>query len=97
MRRLLVALFLMAALPAHADDLPPMEGVLPIERAIATVAGRYQGRMIAAEIAEKDDAPVYDFRWLTPQDNVLRIRLDAVTGRFLLVEGVGQTDARILP
>ncbi|MDH2325243.1 PepSY domain-containing protein [Cereibacter sp. SYSU M97828] len=93
----LLVLFL--ALPAHADDDPARlaEHALPIDRALSVVAGRYEGRMIAAELTEEDDRAVYDFRWLTPQGNVLRIRLDAATGRFLLVDGVGQTEARILP
>ncbi|WP_136684696.1 PepSY domain-containing protein [Falsirhodobacter xinxiangensis] len=96
-RATLLALFL--ALPAHAHDDPARlaEHALPIDRALSVVAGRYEGRMIAAELTEDDDRPVYDFRWLTPQGNVLRIRLDAATGRFLLVDGVGQTEARILP
>lgn len=85
------ALILLLALPAFAQD-----GGLPIERALALVAERYQGRMIAAELDEDDDRPIYDFRWRTPQGNVLKIEMDAITGQFLEVEGVGQTEARIL-
>lgn len=87
----IILLVLTLASPAVADDL------LPIGDAVDTVAARYQGRMIAAEVTEDDDREVYDFRWLTPQGNVLRIRLDGITGQFLLIEGVGQTEARILP
>lgn len=99
-RLILPALLLAAsALGARADDADParMETLIPIGQAVEIVAGRYAGRMIAAEITEEDDRPLYEFRWLTPQGNVLRIELDGVTGAFVLVDGVGQTDARILP
>lgn len=91
-------LFLLClALPANADDDIGRlaEGALPIDRALAIVAERYRGRMIAAELDEEDDRAVYDFRWLTPDGNVLRIQLDAATGRFNQIDGIGQTEARI--
>ncbi|WP_374303195.1 PepSY domain-containing protein [Paracoccus sp. (in: a-proteobacteria)] len=37
---------------------------------------------------------VYQFRLLTPQRNLLDIRIDARTGRFLSVAGRGQLAAR---
>lgn len=98
-RMILLTLFLALPAAAQADDPDPhlMEDVIPIGQAVDIVAARYQGRMIAAEVTEDDDRALYEFRWLTPQGNVLRIRLDGITGRFVLVDGVGQTDARILP
>lgn len=92
-------LSILLALPVHAvhadDDMARLAAdALPIDRALTIVGERYHGRMIAAELAEEKDRAVYDFRWLTPQGNVLQVRLDAATGRFLLIEGVGQTEAR---
>ncbi len=84
-----IALFLLLALPAAAQ-----EPAIPIERALELVGERYEGRMIAAELDEEDDRIVYDFRWRTPQGNILKIELDATTGRFIEVEGVGQSEAR---
>lgn len=37
---------------------------------------------------------MYQFRLLTPQRNLLDIRMDARTGRFLSVSGRGQVQAR---
>lgn len=91
---LLLALSVVAV---RADDPDLLADVIPIGQAVDIVAVRYEGRMIAAEITEEDDRALYEFRWLTPQGNVLRIRLDGMTGAFVLVDGVGQTDARIMP
>jgi len=91
---LLLALSVVAV---RADDPDLLADVIPIGQAVDIVAVRYEGRMIAAAITEEDDRALYEFRWLTPQGNVLRIRLDGMTGAFVLVDGVGQTDARIMP
>ncbi len=99
-RMILPALLLaLSALAVRADDPDParLDALIPIGQAVDLVAARYQGRMIAAEIVEEEDRPFYEFRWLTPQGNVLRVRLDGETGGFVLVDGVGQTEARVLP
>lgn len=81
---------------AMADDFRP----LPFHTLAERVGDRYRGRLLAATAApptphERDlgAALVYEFRLMTPAGALLRIRLDARTGRFLEVAGRGQTQA----
>lgn len=81
---------------AAAQDFNP----LPFHELAERVAQRYRGRLVGAGIArptppERDlgAALVYEFRVVTPQRNLLRIRLDARDGRFLEVAGRGQLQA----
>ncbi len=81
---------------AMAQDFQP----LPFDRLARRVSDRYAGRLVGAEIRrpsprehELGAALVYEFRLLTPEGNLLRIRLDARTGRFLEVAGRGQLQA----
>lgn len=81
---------------AAAQDFRP----LPFHQLAERVHGRYRGRLIGAGVArptphERDlgAALVYEFRLLTPQRNLLRIRMDARSGRFLEVAGRGQVQA----
>lgn len=92
-------ILMLLALPAAADDATARlaRNAIPIEQALGIVGARYEGRMIAAELDEEDGRAIYEFRWLTPGASVLRIQLDAATGRFLLVDGVGQSEARTRP
>ncbi|SEN46406.1 hypothetical protein SAMN04488003_11753 [Loktanella fryxellensis] len=84
----------------------PAAQAAPLELAqiAEAIAARYRGRLLAIRL----DAPrppeaalgarlVYEADYLTVFDNRLTIRLDASTGMFLLVDGAGQTRARILP
>jgi hypothetical protein len=94
MRLILALPFLVAALPAAAD--PPADA-MPIGAADALdcVAARYRGEALRLRVEE--DGLVHDLRWLTPAGNVLEIEITGPGCRFLAVEGVGQTEARILP
>ncbi|QXM24270.1 hypothetical protein KO353_13570 [Elioraea tepida] len=90
-RRLLLA-GLMLALPARAQPL------LPLPEAVRRVEARYLGRMIEAEVVpgryHEMTPVVYELRWLTPRGDVLRIRVSAVDGALLDVNGQGMLEAR---
>ncbi|MGK8234354.1 Cys/Met metabolism pyridoxal-phosphate-dependent enzyme [Roseovarius sp. MS2] len=95
MRYALVPLiFALSATPAFAD--PPGDAV-PIDAgaALACVADRYRGE--ALRIEDEEDGLVQEIRWLTPAGNVLEIEITGPGCRFLEVDGVGQSEARILP
>lgn len=100
----LCAMLLAAALPipracpggAHAQDFSPK----PFHELAQRVTDRYEGRLIAVRMMpptpherELGAALVYEFRLLTPHRNLLVIRLDARTGRFLEIAGRGQLQA----
>ena len=74
---------------------------LPFHRMAEAVGARYAGRLVAAETRPPHPFEraqgvelVYEFRLLTPERNLLDLRLDARTGRFLDVSGRGQIEAR---
>ena len=102
----LLAAALAAAPPATAQDFPPAPLAgdfrpLPLHEAADIVADRYRGRLIAARLVPPNPHEqglgvdlVREMRLLTPQGNLLAIRLDARDGRFLEVAGIGQTEAR---
>lgn len=94
MRIALLLACLVAALPAHADP-PPDARPIGADVALDCVAARYRGE--ALRIRDEDDGLVQELRWLTPAGNVLEIEVTGPGCRFLEVEGVGQTEARILP
>lgn len=80
-----------------ADSFRP----LPFHQMARQVEDRYDARLIGAETRpprpDERDAGVqliYRFRLLTQAGQVLNIRLDARTGRFLEVAGAGQIAAR---
>lgn len=101
MRAILSALLILIALPVLSQgrvetDFRP----LPLNEAARLVGERYHGRLIAARFlppnAHERDLGVElveELRLLTPARNLLMIRLDARTGRFLDVAGVGQIEA----
>jgi len=79
----------------NAIPLPPDAEVIRPSAALNCVAARYQGE--ALRIRDDENGLVQEVRWLTPAGNVLRIYLTGTGCRFLEVDGVGQTEARILP
>ncbi|MDP5308128.1 PepSY domain-containing protein [Paracoccus spongiarum] len=91
-----------APAPAGPPAPPPIAQFrpLPFHEIAERVADRYAGRMVAAETlpprpAERDLGAelVYEFRLVTPQGNLLKLRIDARDGRFLEVAGRGQLQA----
>jgi hypothetical protein len=79
---------------AQADP-PPDAAPLTAGVALDCIAARYRGE--ALRIEEEEDGLVQEVRWLTPAGNVLEIEVTGPGCRFLEVEGVGQSEARILP
>lgn len=89
-----VLILVLLAGPAMAD--PPADAApITAADALACAAARYRGE--ALRIRDDDDGLVQDIRWLTPAGNVLKIEITGPGCRFLEVDGVGQSDARILP
>jgi hypothetical protein len=81
----------------EAQDLTP----LPFHDLAERVTDRYEGRLLAAEIDRPTEMEqrlgtrlVYEFRLMTAKRNLLNIRMDAQTGRFLEVAGRGQIEAQ---
>jgi hypothetical protein len=92
----IAAITLAMAAPAAADPLPPSDATaLMPEAALACAAARYAGEVL--RIDAREGGRIQELRWLTPQRNVLDIRLTGPGCRFLEVRGVGQIEARILP
>jgi hypothetical protein len=92
---LALALALAPGLSAAWADAPWDAAPVPPAEAVDCAAARYRGAPLRAESLE--GGLVQEIRWRTPAGNVLRLRLTGPRCRFLLVEGVGQTEARILP
>lgn len=100
MRAILAALMILTALPSLGQGLPDDFRPLPLHQAARIVGDRYHGRLIAARLTPPNRHErslgvelVEELRLLTPARNLLLIRLDARTGRFLDVAGVGQIEA----
>ena len=107
---LILALALKAPLAALPQPAPPPDPWAtscqpqPFHRMAEAVTARDDGRLVAAETRPPRPAEraagvelVYEFRLLTTQRNILNIRVDARTGRFLEVAGRGQLEARRAP
>jgi hypothetical protein len=86
---------LLLAGAAHAAEPPPDADPLAPSAAVACAAARYRGQALRVEA--RAGGLVQELRWLTPAGNALRISLTGPGCRFLEVDGVGQTEARILP
>ncbi|MBA4489653.1 hypothetical protein [Paracoccus sp. S1E-3] len=96
----ITVLLLAFATPLAAEPARPAP-LMPFYALVKIVAQRFDGRLLAARL----DAPrpyefalgaevVQQLTLLSPQGNVLLIRLDGVTGRVLDVRGRGLTAAR---
>jgi uncharacterized membrane protein YkoI len=92
---LLLILFLGMA-EAEAQD-----GAIPLAAALDRLEARWRGEIISAELVpgrpHERAGVVYEFRLLTPEGSLVRIRLDATDGAFLEAEGKGLVAARRLP
>lgn len=88
-------LMLLAA-PAFAQDLSSISIMTAIENATA----RFSGDVVAADLAkgrENEPEAVYSLRLLTPNGDVIEIRIDAETGAIIEASGRGLVDARKPP
>ena len=95
MRLVLAPLILAVWAAAAVADAPGDAVPIDAAKALECVAARYRGE--ALRIETEEDGLVQELRWLTPAGNVLEIEITGPGCRFLEVEGVGQSDARILP
>lgn len=110
LRSLALVILTALPLPGTAEDMLPFRQdapaadfrPLPLRQIVRKVTARYVGRPIAISMhppldGERDLGAqlVYQVRLLTPDRNLLDIRLDARDGRFLDVAGRGQLKARI--
>lgn len=82
------------AFPAVAD-VPEDARPIGAAEALTCAASRYRGE--ALRIEEEDEGLVQEIRWLTPDGSVIEIEITGPGCRFIEVEGVGQSEARILP
>ena len=75
----------------------PIEDVMPMHRAVRRAMRRFDGKVldIALLPLPGEGSPlIYRIRILTPNRDVLDIRMDALTGRFLEVRGADLGAAR---
>ena len=101
MRAILLALLILTAPPALGQERAETDfRPLPLHEAARLVGERYHGRLIAARLAPPTAHErglgvelVEELRLLTPARNLLMIRLDARSGRFLEIAGIGQIEA----
>lgn len=96
-----LALALSSSLPAlgqPAAAQQEFDALLPITSAMAVVTQRFAGQIVAAELQQgrPEDMVdiVYAFRLLTERGDILALRVDAVSGQILEVDGRGLVDAR---
>lgn len=90
----------------EGDDLPDMIrlhgfDVLPLSEVARIAAQRFEGKLISARLMPPSPAEhargvelVHELRLLTPDRDVLLLRLDARSGDFLEAAGAGLTRAR---
>ena len=75
----------------------PLHDVLPMHRAVRLATRRFDGKVLNIALLPQpgEDSPlIYRIRILTPSRDVLDIRMDALTGRFLEVRGADLGAAR---
>lgn len=73
-----------------ADDVPTMEGVLPIEHALAQARADFDGRVLEVELDKEERGSrgyVYEVKLLTVDGRVLKVEYDAHTLERVRVKG----------
>lgn len=102
-RSLILAALVALPLPASADRELPLPD-LDLATVADRIAERYRGRLLSVSLERPEGRErglgadiVFEAEYLTPRDNVLIIRVDGDSGRFLSVEGIGQARARVRP
>ena len=93
--------FLLIPFMCLADE-PPAPDLLPLHEVVKIVGERFEGRLLAARIDEPEPFEfalgtdvVQELVLLSKQGNILKIRLDGVSGRVLDIRGRGLGDARL--
>jgi uncharacterized membrane protein YkoI len=107
MRTTLLALLLLFAAPALGYAEPTdqeraraaMEAgeIMPLKDILAKIDKQFSGRVLDAKLTDLEHGLhgwIYSITFLTPQDNVLVLKVDAGTGVILEIEGHGIEEAR---
>jgi uncharacterized membrane protein YkoI len=71
--------------------------IMPLHDILLKVDNKFVGRVLDAKLTEFDaglQGWIYAITFLTPQDNVLVLKVDAGTGVILQIEGHGIDEAR---
>lgn len=91
-------------IPGNGDDGGAMAHVLPMHQAVRLAAQRFHGKPLDITLVapRPDEAAagvllVYRIRMLTRSSDVLDIRMDAVSGRFLELSGADLTGVHRKP
>jgi uncharacterized membrane protein YkoI len=74
--------------------------IKPLAEILANVDTEFAGRVIEVKLTDIDEGLsgwIYAITLLSPQDNVLSLKVDAGTGVILQVEGQGIEEARKAP
>lgn len=74
--------------------------IKPLAEILAQVDSEFAGRVIEVKLTDIDEGLsgwIYAITLLSPQDNVLSLKVDAGTGTILQVEGQGIEEARKSP
>lgn len=75
----------------------PLDDVLPMHRAVRLATRRFDGKVLDIALLPQPDGGsplIYRIRILTRSRDVVDIRMDALTGRFLEVRGADLGAAR---
>lgn len=93
--------FLLIPFMCLAEE-PKAPDLLPLHEVVKIVGGRFEGRLLAARVDEPEPFEfalgtdvVQELLLLSKQGNILKIRLDGVTGRVLDIRGRGLNEARV--
>ncbi|MDJ0893655.1 MAG: hypothetical protein QNJ92_00820 [Alphaproteobacteria bacterium] len=72
--------------------------IQPLPRILSSVKRQYRGQLSDARLEERRRGSgsvwIYRIKWLTPENNLLAITVDARSGRILGVQGRGAKGAR---
>lgn len=74
--------------------------IMPLHQILVEVEERYAGRVIEVKLTDLEAGLhgwIYAITLLTPQNNVLSLKVDAGTATILQVEGHGIEEARKAP
>lgn len=61
--------------------------IQPLEQVLAGVRSSYPGRVMDVDLRQRGDSWTYHIKLLTPDDAMMRIAVDARTGRIQSVSG----------
>lgn len=88
-----------AASPEHDRARAALEAgeILPLQGILAEVDSKFEGRVIEVHLTDLEEGLhgwIYSITLLSPQNNILVLKVDAGTGVILKVEGHGIAEAR---